>query len=112
LVERLSEPPARLLEPEGPVERMRVLAALRGRQEQQYAAALPRQALRERHQLLADALAPRRLVDDDRPPFRDVAVVFERARDVDRDQADHRSFALGYPDLVVGRGRQGLQPPA
>jgi GNAT superfamily N-acetyltransferase len=78
LVERLGEPPARLLEPEAAVEGVCVAAALGCRQEEQHAAAPAGLALRQGHQLLADSLAPRRLVDDDRAHLRNLAVALER----------------------------------
>ena len=91
---------------------MCVAAALGCRQEEQHAAAAAGLALRQGHQLLADSLAPRRLVDDDRVHLRNLAVALERGCDVDRDQADDSSVALGDPDVVVVRGRESLQSVA
>ena len=79
---------------------MSVLPALRGREEEEDAAAGPCLRLDRADERLADASAPVPRVDDDRAELRGVPVVLQREADVERSQPDDSTAVEGEEERV------------
>lgn len=91
---------------------MRLLASLCRREEEQNAAAAPGLAFSRFHQRPADPSPAKAFVDDELADLGDRAVVLERFRNMEADEAGDLAAALNKPGLVGAGSHEPLEPAA
>ncbi len=106
--ERLTWQTAKDIEPDAFVERVRVVATRRRRQEQELAAAFACLALHRLDERTTDAVPTMRFVDDERADLRRGAVAFECGRNLQMGHSDRAAVELG-DDHAVAHDSQTLQ---
>jgi hypothetical protein len=107
----LREAAARLLVADPGIERMRVLAPVGRRQEEEHAAAAACFLLDRVHERPSDPAAAVTLVDDERPELADEAVVLERGGDLEPRECDDTPVEVCDEQALLAGVQQDVETP-